>query len=64
MYVVTPYTGDRSLEQAQEAVSGAYVRNFPQGAQVQLGAFSTPERAQSLVQELNSQGIPAQVYSR
>ncbi len=64
VYVVTPYTGDRSLEQAQAAVSGAYVRNFPQGAQVQLGAFSTPERAQSLVQELNSQGIPAQVYSR
>lgn len=64
MYVVTPYTGDRSLEEARQAVSGAYVRNFPQGAQVQLGAFSNADSAQSLVQELNSQGIPAQVYDR
>ncbi|MEM7772563.1 MAG: SPOR domain-containing protein [Cyanobacteria bacterium P01_A01_bin.37] len=64
VYVVAPFTGDRSLEQAQAAVSGAYVRNFPQGAQVQFGAFSTPERAQNLVQQLNNQGIPAQVYSR
>lgn len=64
VYVVAPFTGDRSLSQAQQAVSGAYVRNFPQGAQVQFGAFSTPERAQSLVEELNNQGIPAEVYQR
>ncbi|MGB3492167.1 MAG: SPOR domain-containing protein [Elainellaceae cyanobacterium] len=61
VYVVTPYTGDSSLEQAQEAVSGAYVRNSPGGAQVQMGAFSSPQGAQDLVEELNNQGIPAQI---
>lgn len=65
VYVVTPYTGDQSLQQAQQAVSGAYVRNFSEGgAQVQMGAFSSQERARSLVQELNDQGIPAQIYDR
>jgi hypothetical protein len=64
VYVVAPFTGDRSLEQAQRAVPGAHLRNFPQGAQVQLGAFSETERAQTLVDQLNSQGIPAQLYRR
>ncbi|MEB3358067.1 MAG: hypothetical protein VKK04_15170 [Synechococcales bacterium] len=63
-YVVTPYTGDRSLESAQQAVQGAYVRNFPSGAQVQMGAFSSSSGAESLAEELESQGIPAQVYQR
>lgn len=58
---MTPYTGDGSLEQAQQAVSGAYVRNTPEGAQVQMGAFSSPQGAQDLVEELNNQGIPAQI---
>lgn len=61
VYVVAPYTGDNSLEQAQQAVSGAYVRNFPGGAQVQMGAFSDPEGAQNLVRELNNQGIQAEI---
>ncbi|MEB3213878.1 MAG: hypothetical protein VKL39_21200 [Leptolyngbyaceae bacterium] len=64
VYVVAPFTGDRSLEQAQQAVPGAHLRNFPQGAQVQLGAFSETERAQSLVEQLNRQGIPAELYQR
>lgn len=63
-YVVTPYTGDRSLEEAQQAVQGAYVRNFPSGARVQMGAFSSSSGAESLAQELESQGIPAQIYQR
>jgi len=61
VYVVTPYTGDNSLEEAQQAVSGAYVRNSSGGAQVQMGAFSNPQGAQDLVEELNNQGIPAQI---
>lgn len=61
-YVVTDYSGDRSLEDAQSVVDDAYVRNFDDGAQVQLGAFSTPERAQELIQELQQQGISAEMY--
>lgn len=63
-YVVTGYTGDRSLEQAREHVSGAYVRNFSDGARVQLGAFNDRGRAQNLVESLRQQGVSAQVLER
>lgn len=59
--VVTEYSGDRSLEQAREAVGDAFVRNYDDGARVQMGAFSSEERARELVQQLEQQGIPAQV---
>jgi hypothetical protein len=61
-YVVTDYSSDRSLEDAQSVVGDAYVRNFNDGAQVQLGAFSSPEGAQALIQQLQQQGISAEVY--
>ncbi|HEY9816882.1 MAG TPA: SPOR domain-containing protein [Candidatus Obscuribacterales bacterium] len=62
-YVVTDYSGDRSLDDARQAVEDAYVRNFPDaGAQVQFGAFSDPERAEALLNELADQGIPAEIY--
>lgn len=61
-YVVTNYSGDRSLEDAQAVVGDAYVRNFDSGAQVQLGAFSSADRAQELINELQQQGISAQMY--
>ncbi|MEO0407270.1 MAG: SPOR domain-containing protein [Cyanobacteria bacterium P01_A01_bin.135] len=60
-HVVTPYTGDRSLESAQEAVSGAYLRNSPSGAQVQFGAFESESSAQELVDQLAEQGIDATI---
>jgi hypothetical protein len=61
-YVVTRYNSDRSLTQARQAVGDAYVRNFPSGAQVQLGVFSERQRAQQLMQDLQQQGISAEVY--
>ncbi len=60
-HVVAPYTGDRSLEEAQDAVSGAYLRNSDSGAQVQLGAFESESRAEQFVNELAEQGIDATV---
>ncbi|HHP7245948.1 MAG TPA: SPOR domain-containing protein [Elainellaceae cyanobacterium] len=63
-YVVTDYTGDRSLDQARERVSGAYVRNFSDGARVQLGAFNDREGAQNLAESLRQQGVSAQVLER
>ncbi|HEY9760970.1 MAG TPA: SPOR domain-containing protein [Trichocoleus sp.] len=62
-YVVTDFTGDQSLSTARSAVGDAYVRNFPAGARIQMGAFSDESSAETLVQELQQQGIPAQVYS-
>jgi hypothetical protein len=62
-YVVTPYNSDRSLTQARQAVGDAYVRNFPAGgAQVQMGVFSERQRAQQLMQDLERQGISAEIY--
>lgn len=62
-YVVTDYSGDSSLQQARDAVPDAYVRNLPaEGAKVQLGAFSEEAKAQELLQQLQEQGIPAEVY--
>jgi SPOR domain len=60
-YVVVPYSGDRSLEQVRQVVGDAYVRNSPNGARVQAGAFSEASRARALVQELSQQGISAQL---
>jgi hypothetical protein len=62
-YVTSDYSGDRSLEQARQAVGDAYVRNFPAGARVQLGAFSDEARARELAQQLAQQGVSAQVYN-
>lgn len=61
-YVVTDYTGDQSLSNARSAVDEAYVRNFPAGARIQMGAFEQESSARELVQELQEQGIPAEVY--
>jgi len=61
-YVGTDYSGDSSLQQARQSVPDAYVRNLPGGAKVQLGAFSSEAAAQERVEELQRQGISAQVY--
>lgn len=61
-YVVADYSGDRSLDTARQVVGDAYVRNFPNGARVQLGAFSDRAGAEALRQELSRQGISTQIY--
>ncbi|MEA5447916.1 SPOR domain-containing protein [Leptolyngbya sp. CCNP1308] len=62
-YVVTDYSGAQSLESARSAVGDAYVRNFSSGTRIQMGAFSQQSSAQNLVNQLQGQGIPAQVIS-
>ncbi len=61
-YVVTEYTGDPSLSQARQAIGDAYVRNFDDGAKVQMGSFGDSASAEQMVQQLQQQGVPAQVY--
>ncbi|HIK43486.1 MAG TPA: SPOR domain-containing protein, partial [Leptolyngbyaceae cyanobacterium M65_K2018_010] len=62
-YVVTEYTGSQSLESARGAVNDAYVRTFNDGAKIQMGAFSQESSARNLAEQLQQQGIPAQVYT-
>lgn len=59
--VEVPYTGDQSLEQVRRAVPDAYLRNGPEGARIQLGVFNDRERATQLQQELQQQGISAEI---
>ncbi len=62
-YVGTDYSGDSSLQEARQTVPDAYVRNLPSGgAIVQAGAFSSKSAAAERVQELQQQGLPAQIY--
>lgn len=60
--VVVEYSGDRALAEAKQAAPDAYVRQFPQGAQIQLGAYGNEDAARERVQQLQQQGIPAKVY--
>lgn len=60
--VVTPYTSDRALEEARQQVPDAYVKNYPDGAKVQFGAYSDEATASAQVEALQKQGIPAEVY--
>ncbi len=62
--VVTHYDNDRTLEAVKKVVPDAYVRNFSNGAQIQLGASSTAAEAEARVQELRNQGISAQVVKQ
>jgi hypothetical protein len=61
-YVVTDYTGDPSLSKARQAIGDAYVRNFDDGAKVQMGAFEDSASAEQMARHLQQQGVPAQVY--
>jgi cell division septation protein DedD len=61
-YVLVNDSSDRALEQAKKIVPDAYVESFPQGAQIQMGAFKTESEANTLVKELQQQGISATIY--
>ncbi|KAM3101590.1 hypothetical protein ACKFKF_07555 [Phormidesmis sp. 146-12] len=59
--VEIPFTGDRSLEEARKAAPDAYLR--PDG-KIQLGATGSEAEAKAKAQELQNQGIPAEVNQR
>jgi hypothetical protein len=61
-YVLTEYTGDRSLELARQQVKNVSLINFPQGLFIYLGAFSEETYAEQFVAQLKKQGIDAYLY--
>jgi hypothetical protein len=61
-YVLLNYGSDRDLAKAKTAVPDAYVERFPQGSQIQMGAFKRESQAKSLVERLKAQGINASIY--
>lgn len=63
IFVVVDYNDQVSrLEQVREVVPDAYLREFPDGVKVQVGAFDDTQTAQGLVNRLGEDGISAQVY--
>lgn len=62
--VVMDYTGDRSLNQARKVAPNAFVRRLPEGRRIQLTAFPSAREARAKVQQLQKQGISAQLYRR
>lgn len=61
-YVLTFYTGSRSLESAKAIVPDAYIRQLATEKWIQMGAFKTRDDAALFVASLKEKGIFASVY--
>lgn len=61
-YVLIEYENDDTLFIARDVVPDAYVREFPIGVKIQMGAFEDAASAQTMVNYLKEQGLAAQVY--
>ncbi|MBP0002036.1 MAG: hypothetical protein J7641_24100 [Cyanobacteria bacterium SID2] len=62
-FVVVNYNGNvETFDLVREVVPDAYLREFPNGTKVQVGAFDDSPTAESLVDVLEQQGISAEVY--
>lgn len=59
--VMTPYNSDLALSQVQQLVPDAFVENTDSGAFIQAGIFDDAETAQSLVDQLQREGLNASV---
>ncbi|WP_219729910.1 SPOR domain-containing protein [Sodalinema gerasimenkoae] len=63
IFVVVDYNNQVStLNRVREQVPDAYLREFPDGVKVQVGAFDDTPSAESLVNRLQEDGISARVY--
>jgi len=60
-YVVADNASPRSLEQMRRIVPEAYVRDFPEGPQIQVGAYDSRQPAEDIVQFLKRQGVAATI---
>lgn len=61
-YVLTEYTGEKSLQLAQQQVKNVSLVNFPQGTFIYLGAFSEATSAQQFVTKLKEIGLQSYIY--
>ena len=61
-YVLTEYSGDRSLATARQKVPQVSLVNFPEGVFIYLGAFKEREQADEFISQLAADNFPAQIY--
>ncbi len=60
-HVDTPYDSDRTYDKIQQSNPGAEFVNTPEGGFVRSGSYRSEAEAKAKVQELQNQGIPAEV---
>ena len=61
-YILSEYTGERSLELAKTKVPNVSLINFPQGIFIYMGAFTQKEVARQFVEQLKKIGLNGYVY--
>ncbi|MBE9048184.1 hypothetical protein IQ255_27985, partial [Pleurocapsales cyanobacterium LEGE 10410] len=61
-YILTEYTGDRSLSLARQKVGQVSLVNFPQGVFIYLGAFTNKEQADEFIFQLKQENLAAHIY--
>ncbi|VEP18378.1 conserved hypothetical protein [Hyella patelloides LEGE 07179] len=61
-YILTEYTGDRSLEIAKTKVPNVSLVNFPQGVFIYMGAFTQKEPAREFIKHLKESGLEGYIY--
>ncbi len=59
--VVTDYQNDAALNKVKQQVPDAFVRNFSEGAKIQVGAYDNEIEARAKVESLRQQGISAEI---
>ncbi len=61
-YILTEYTGDRSLALARQKVKQVSLVNLTQGVFIYLGAFTDSEQAEEFISQLKQENFAAQIY--
>ena len=61
-YILTEYTGDRSLALARQKVKQVSLVNLTQGVFIYLGAFKELEQAEEFVSQLKQENFAPQIY--
>ena len=61
-YILTEYTGDRSLELVRQKVNSISLVNLPQGVFIYMGGFTQKTAAVEFLAQLKAAGINAYIY--
>ncbi len=61
-YIISEYTGDRSLAQAKAKVPNVSLITLPEGVFIYMGAFGHREPAQQYLEQLRKEGFYAHIY--
>ncbi len=61
-YILSEYTGDRSLAKAKEKVPNVSLITLQEGVFIYMGAFGQKELAQQFLEQLKTEGFYAYIY--